>query len=413
MSESPYDAVIAAAAAGEHAKAAEGFQALENGSRLDGAFLFAYAQTLCELGRWAEAYERLRLALALEPRSAEALVLTGVTLGFLGRAAEAEPYLDRAVEVCPHMPWARWNRALCLLYKGDYAQGWAEYEWGRAEGTRKPRHIRPQWDGSAIPGKTLYIWAEQGFGDTIQFLRFVQSAKDRSGAHVVLEVQPQLLPLLARHPYADEVVAQSAQGELHVSGDFEHCALMSLPFILGIGASVGSEPYITAPDTLEIDSRGRLKVGVCWQGSKAHSNDKARSIPFEAMAPLLRMGYCAFISLQKSADLTEQTPDILLHTPPLNDWRETAMVIDALDLVITVDTAVAHLAAAMGKPTWILLSKDNDWRWGQGGIKTNWYESVTLFRQGTLGEWAPVVDFVTRRLGDVTQYRRVPKEVAA
>ncbi len=392
---------LALAAAGKYEEACVYFELLEPTKRHDAEFLIRYGAALACAGHHAWAKERMLQALALEPMAPEAHSILGMCYGFLGDLDRSREHYDLALAYGPDMPCAHWNRSMHRLETGDFLEGFAEYEWGRVLGMRPTRNVKPQWDGRYLGwDKTLYVWSEQGYGDTIQFMRLLKEARVRSGARIVFECQTMLLPLIYDHPYADTVVAQEPHGAFRHPYD-EHVALMSLPYVFGWASPADVptfEPYLWPRcKAAEFgDADGRKKVGICWRGSKTHSNDRARSLELANIEPLLTLPECVFVSLQKDFEIPE---GLALSKADLNDWSETAAVVDAMDVIVTVDTAVAHLAGAMGKPVLLMLSYDNDWRWGtRDKTTTPWYPSVTLFHQKALGEWGPVVEEVREQL---------------
>jgi hypothetical protein len=255
------------------------------------------------------------------------------------------------------------------LQQGRWGEAWEDYQWGRVIGQRENRHKDPEWDGSPLPGKVLYLWAEQGLGDTIMIMRLVERAKVLSQAkRVTLEVHGELLPLL--YALSDEtlrIVGRGVDSGFHGDWD-EHCSLWRLPALLGIDSpeAMRTQPYISAKPIAPPFADGKKRVGICWRGSAGHANDAHRSIPEDRFKELvLDAGAhdCVFVSLVPNSPVPTGIPQ---QTLPLDTFQHTASILAACDLVITVDTAVAHLAGAMGRPTWLLLAKDSDWRWGAG-----------------------------------------------
>jgi tetratricopeptide repeat protein/glycosyl transferase family 9 (putative heptosyltransferase) len=350
-------------------------------------------------------------ALAIDPRSALALNNRGVALAALNRHDEAIASYTKAIELQPGYANAIFHRGLSRLVTGHFASGWDDLEarWSGAETRDAPRTFaQPQWTGREdLRGKTLLAHAEQGLGDTIQFCRYASLLYHR-GARIVLEAQAPLVELLATLRGVDRVVAR---GAALPSFDF-HCPLMSLPraFGTGIDSIPASSAYLKAPDEHVERWRARLgersgpRIGLAWSGSPTLVNDRNRTIALAQLAPLRELGATP-VSLQKEirdADrraLQEGAP--MLHFgAELTDFRDTAALISLMDVVISVDTAVAHLAGAMGKPAWILLPFSPDWRWLLGREDSPWYPSARLFRQPRIGDWDTVIE-------------RLPKELAA
>lgn len=363
--------------------------------------------TLRAQGRLDEAIGHYRTALEQDPERAVTWSNLGSALQQQGDVGAALAAFDRALAIAPDLAEAHWNRALAWLLKGDYARGWAEYEWGIRAGAR-PLTARPlpEWHGENLPGKTLLVSAEQGFGDTIQFVRFLRQARERVGA-LVLECQPELMPLLSTCAGADRVIRNDLT-DTDLLPAHARVPLMSLPRLFGVTLAdlPGRLPYLH-PDSERIERlkpvlRGKgYKVGLVWAGSTAHQNDRNRSLDARLLAPLAAVPGVGFYSLQVGPAAAAGAQTGLSMTdlaPMLRDFADTAAAIAQLDLVICVDTVVAHLAGAMSKPVWIVLPHAPDWRWGLGASSTPWYPSARLFRQPAAGQWAPVLDRVVAAL---------------
>ncbi|MHB1231982.1 MAG: tetratricopeptide repeat protein [Burkholderiales bacterium] len=377
---------------------------LREAVRLDPAYSEAYnnlGNVLTQQDRLQEAEHAFRQALLHDPANAQAYNNLGIAMQALGAVDAALQCYDTATLLRPNFGQAHWNRALALLLRGDYAAGFEAYEWGFEAGARpRPACGTPPWQGSAEPGKTLLVHSEQGFGDTLQFVRFLRQAKQRVG-RLVLSCQPALVALLShsliKAGWADTVIAETATMPPH---DY-HCALMSLPHVLRVNGALGTDtPYLYA-DTRRtgrmaqaIGGQG-LKAGLVWAGLPSHQNDRHRSIGIAPFKALLKIPGVHFYSLQKGpaeAALEEAGMLIANLAPRLDDFADTAAAIAQLDLVITVDTAVAHLAGAMGKPAWVLLPFAPDWRWGLNRSASAWYPTLKLFRQAQRGSWESVFD---------------------
>jgi tetratricopeptide (TPR) repeat protein len=361
---------------------------------------------LIELNRHEEALKDYDAAVAGNP-FAFALVNRGSALRYLGRTDEAMASFDQAIALDAKLPEAHWNKALLSLALGDYANGFAGYEWRWRGATElAPRGFaQPQWQGEDIAGRTILLHAEQGYGDSIQMLRYLPLVKAR-GARVVLEIPDSLMPLLGAH--GDDVTVLS-KGTLLPPFDL-HCPLMSLPLAFGTTRdSVPAEvPYLAAPAERVARMAARLPqseglcVGLVWSGKPSHKNDHNRSIALERLKSLIAVPGTAFVSLQREyrdADLAALAAlPILRLDDAIGDFADTAAAIAALDLVIAVDTAVAHLAGSLGKPLWLLLSHIQDWRWLIGRSDNPWYPTARLFRQGPEGDWGPVIARATEAL---------------
>lgn len=362
------------------------------------------------LGRIDEAVKHYRAALAQNPESAITWSNLGAALQRLGEVADALGAFDRALGIAPDLAEAHWNRALCYLLTGDYARGWPEYEWGIQAGARPitPR-LYPTWQGEMLPGKTLLVSAEQGYGDALQFVRFLNQTRERVGK-LVLICQPALLPLLRSCQGVDTVLPNNFPATEFPPIDAQ-ILLMSLPGLFGVTLATlsVSSPYIVA-DARRIEQiapmialgASGLKVGLVWAGSAEHQDDNDRSVDAKLLAAAFRdVAHIIFYSLQLgcgSAEYADAGGKIIDLAPHLNDFADTAAAISQLDLVISVDTAVAHLAGAMGVPVWVLLPYAPDWRWGLKMQTTPWYPSARLFRQTLRGDWQLVLKTLAEAL---------------
>jgi tetratricopeptide (TPR) repeat protein len=370
---------------------------------------------LFSLGRYADAVASYDRALSATPDHVKALNNRGLALQALNRYPEALTSYGRALELQKDYADAHFNQALALLTVGDFRRGFEKYEWRwRRTGMPLERrgHGRPLWLGEyPLQRKTILLQAEQGLGDTIQFARYVPVLA-RTGAKVVLEVQPELVPLLKQVEGAASVVPR---GQPLPAFDV-HCPLGSLPLALKTEpATVPAEiPYVKADETRIAKWRARIgggdrpKVAVAWSGNVRHSNDRNRSIALSQLAPLWSTDRVRFFGIQR--ELRSQDSNLLAGearvTPvgsELDDFADTAAVLALVDLVITVDTSVAHLAGAMGRPVWILLPFSPDWRWALEGESSRWYPSARLFRQPALGDWASVVERIRGEVGPFAQ----------
>ncbi|QXE90347.1 tetratricopeptide repeat protein [Geomonas subterranea] len=360
-------------------------------------------------GEWQGAARCYRKVVDLQPDHLKGWVNLGGSLLALNDFEEALAALRMALSLDHDSVDAHWNLALVLLALGEYREGWREYQWrlkDPAGGFSAGVPGRQMWDGSPLAGRTLLVRAEQGFGDAIQFFRYARLLA-RRGEKVVLECRRELLPLFAAQ--GDPMLLCAAGDAPPPFDTFTY--LMSLPHLLG--TTLESIPPQGAP--LRADAALRelwreqaakgpgLKVGVVWAGSAGYKRDRYRSLPARALAPLASLPGVTLFNLQLGAaaeDLAilSAAGTVIDLTPALKDFAHTAALIDNLDLVVSVDTAVAHLAAAMGKPVHLLLPFSCDWRWLHGRSDSPWYPSVTLHRQPAPGEWQPVVDSVRGRI---------------
>lgn len=364
-------------------------------------------------GQLEDAESALRDALRLRPSYANALANLGLVLQELARYSQALAAYDQAVAIEPGHAVAHGNRSMLLLLLGRLKEGFAEYEWRwRMPGFATPRRpfAQPAWHGEPLAGQTLLVHAEQGLGSAIQFVRYVIPAAAR-GARIVLECQPPLLRLFG-HALAGTggpVAAVVAKGDALPPFD-RQVPLISLPHVLGTTLSTvpAPIPYLSAHEAdiaawrLRLAAACRRRIGLVWAGNRRHENDRNRSLPPAALAPLVAGGNAAFFSLQVPAseeDLAALPGGRVIDlAPDLADFAQTAAALEALDLVITVDTAVAHLAGALGRPTWLLLPYVPEWRWLLDRDDSPWYPTVRLFRQRSPGDWQGVLDHVAAAL---------------
>lgn len=325
------------------------------------------------------------------------------------KIAEATQVLEMIVQVTPGDMGARFELSEMLLLQGEFTRGWREYRFRyKLDHTRIiERHVqKPRWEGQPINGKTLLIHDEQGYGDTFQFLRLVQQARERSGAHVVLEVNHEAYNLARGVSGHDQLIVR---GTLPPLFDF-HCELMSLPAALGLQLSQlpGSTPYLFADPARMEKWRARLAglprplVGLVWAGRPTHANDKRRSMALSDMAPLAQEGI-TLLALQKGpAALQAGAPppgmSLLSLSDEIQDFDDTAAILSVIDTIITVDSSPAHLAGALGCPAWVVLPLVPDWRWFLHREDSPWYPGMRLFRQPEEGNWQAVMQRVALAL---------------
>jgi Flp pilus assembly protein TadD len=323
-----------------------------------------------------------------------------------GHLDAAEKWLRKAIEVAPDNADAHWNFANLLLVKGDLVQGFAEYEWRfKREGRSERQILLPRWSGEDLMGKTLLLTAEQGLGDMIHFSRFAAKITER-GARVILECHPGLENVLSTVPGVAAVVTL---GTALPHADF-YLPIMSAAHALDVSLETipVKTPYISVQPSRANEplSGTGLRVGLVWRGNPKHENDKYRSIDLASLMPVLNVAGVTFFSLQlgdAERELQELPADIRIIdlAPKLTDFAATALVVSQLDLIITVDTAVAHLAGALGKPTWVLIARGNDWRWLHGRSDSPWYPTLQLFRQTPPRDWNAPVRQMARALTDL------------
>jgi len=361
------------------------------------------------LGRPAEALADYDRALALAPGKAEVLNNRGVALAALNRHAEAIACYDAALAIAAGYARAGFNRSVSRLVTGDFAGGWAdhEYRWrGGDRPMRPPASAKPPWTGREdLRGKTVLLGAEQGLGDLIMCARYARLLRER-GARVVLETHPPLKALLQGLDGSDQVIAL---GEPLPPHDY-HVPIMSLPLALGTRVETVPRdvPYVLAPPghverwRTRLGSAPRPLVGLAWSGSATLRNDRNRSIPL-AQLEALRAVDATFVCLQKEIRDADRPHlgggrPIVHFESRLADFRDTAALAALMDVVVSVDTSLAHLAGAMARPTWILLPFSPDWRWLLGRDDSPWYPTARLFRQPRPGDWETPIRAVAEAL---------------
>jgi tetratricopeptide (TPR) repeat protein len=378
---------------------------------------------LLELNRLPEAEQACRQALALDPRVPEAHNNLGNVLWQQGRVAQAIDAYRSALSLRPDYAGAKANLALPLLCTGDYAQGWALYEsrYHEAIATRSvlpPPVPYPQWRGETLDGKSLLVWPEQGFGDALQFCRYLPMLKRRGAAKVSVACQPALQRLFDSLEGVDAVYP--LDGKTTIPGHDHWSLMLSLPMLFNttVDTIPASMPYLRAPAALARRWRSRLpeggfKVGVVWAGDprphdpSSNAIDQRRSMTALSFAPLLRVPGVTFVSLQKGSATRPQIASLHAALRPFDpmddveDFADTAAIVENLDLVITVDTSIAHLAGALGKPVWILSRYDACWRWFRDRDDSPWYPTARLFRQTAPGDWDSVVARAAQALANL------------
>jgi Flp pilus assembly protein TadD len=365
---------------------------------------------LIKLNRPEEALAAYDRALKIVPNNAQLLTNRAVVLRRLDRPQEALMSAARALAEQPGFAQARFVASVARLTLGDFAAGWRGYEARWATSAFAPHRrgfAQPSWLGSdSIAGKTVLLYAEQGFGDTIQFVRYAPLVA-ALGARVILEVQRELVRLIAGMP---GIAAAIPHGEPLPAFDLQ-CPLMSLPLAMRteLATIPASVPYITAPAPARRAGQ-RARVGIAWAGDRLHKNDANRSMRLAALRQLLDLPQLRFVSLQQEmpeedAEFLRRFPDLLEVRPPFADFAETAAAIAELDAVISVDTAVAHLAGAMAKPLFLLLPLGADFRWLSERPDTPWYPTARLIRQHAFNDWSRVVEMLVHQMSDVRCWR--------
>jgi hypothetical protein len=408
--------VIAAETAIQAGHRVEGLNALKfviGTTRLDARLLYQLGHAQYVLGDYQQAEVALRQSLAIEPRNAPALNDLAVTLFAMGRDVEGLSFIAQALAIDPNQPEAAETDSIWLLRLGRFRDGWRQYEARLRTDAARPylrNFPQPQWRGEPIEGRTILLHAEQGMGDTIQFARYAPLVAAR-GARVVLEVQAGLRAILGGLAGIDRVLER---GEPLPRFDL-HCPLPSLPGVLDtdLDSIPLPIPYVAVPPDRvalwrqRLGPRRGIRIGIAWSGNPHHRDDARRSIPLARFGRLLadRTG-CAFHVLQTTMRAPDREtlaamPHLRDHGRHLTDFGDTAALVRLMDLVISVDTSLAHLAGAMDRPAWVLLTAVPDWRWMLGRDDSPWYPSLTLFRQPCRDDWDSVLTEVAQRLDTV------------
>ncbi|MBI2585472.1 MAG: tetratricopeptide repeat protein [Rhodospirillales bacterium] len=357
------------------------------------------------LGRMPQAKYCFGLAAKIDPAFVQGWINLGLSDIRAGDPGAAIAALERAVALDPASVLAHFNLGQALLHAGRLREGLAEVEWRRRVHTLPfAASGRPPWQGGDIAGKTVLVYGEQGQGDVVHFLRYAESAAAR-GARVVVCCHAGLVGIARR---ARGVADAVAFGETPPTFD-TYAPLMSLPHLLGLDAFADAPagPYVIPPEPAELaGGEDAVRVGLVWAGNPEHDDDANRSMSLTDWRPLLDVAGVAFYSLQVGAAVAEVASQGLAAKVTdlgsgFKDFVDTAAAIQALDLVIAVDTAVPHLAGALGKPVWVLLARVADWRWGRDGAATPWYPTMRLFRQQHARDWPPVVEEVAGALAEL------------
>ncbi len=379
----------------------DSLETLQAAIDLDPSLVTAWSNlgaTLTKLYRYEQAVKAYQEVQRLDPTHVDAFSYQGLLLHDLKRLDEAMVCYEKALSLDPENSLASWHRAICLLLQGDFEQGWPAYE-ARWRHKNLKLHLReyskPRWTGEqSLKGQHILVYFEQGLGDTLQFARFLPHLVDL-GAHVTFEVQPALKQLLAR-----------CLPQIHIIGAGEplpafdlHVPLMSIPAALHHKESTFplSAQYLSAAITKSAEwkrrlgAKSRLRIGLVWSGNPAHQNDRNRTIPLEEFLRALPEGF-DYICLQNQIrtcdmEIIGHSDRVQVFATDLQDFEDTAALCQHMDLVVTVDTSVAHLSAALGRPTWTFIPHSSDWRWMMDRNNTPWYESMRLIRQTTPGSW--------------------------
>ncbi|NOX34927.1 MAG: tetratricopeptide repeat protein [Deltaproteobacteria bacterium] len=368
---------------------------------------------LTRLGRLDEAIEKLKKAIEMDPQYFEAHNNIGETYKYLGMYEKALESCEMAIHLSPDFVPARWNRSMLFLLKGMFRQGWNEYEWRwkREQTPKRKIDAGERWEGQPFHGKTLFVYEEQGMGDTIQFMRYLPFVQ-KLGGSVIFEVVPPLVRLVEQFKGFDRLWVGQKNVDTRPVDRFDyHFPLLSLPglFNTTLENIPGENPYLYADGELvriwkaRIRSENDFKIGIVWAGHPEHTNDPNRSVSLSAFSALKEVGGLKLISLQKEKyeKWTDVDPKEIFDRDlgeEISDFADTAAIIENLDLVISVDTAIVHLAGALGKEVWTLLPFSPDWRWMIDREDSPWYPAMRLFRQPAPGDWSSVFKKVGKNL---------------
>ena len=374
----------------------------------DATAYYNIGKAYTEKGHVDEAINSYLKSLKLNPDNPIAYNNLGNAFQEKGQIGEAITFCQKAIDISPNFALAHWNLSLALLIYGNYKRGWKEYEWRLKVEEHEHRNFsQPLWDGSDIKGLTILLYAEQGIGDTIQFIRYASLVAQRS-VKVIVECQKELVQTLQNVEGVDKIIARGEQLPI-----FDvHCPILSLPLVFdttleNIPTKI---PYIFIAPMLVKKWKDRikcynskLKIGLAWAGNPKNRRDSTRSCNLELFSPFAKLDYITFYSLQKgeAAKQAKNPPkgmNLIDYTEDIRDFSDTAAFIENLDLIISVDTAVAHLAGALGKPVWTLLPFAPDWRWLLNRDDSPWYPTMRLFRQPSPGDWKSVINQVLKEL---------------
>ncbi|WP_322071637.1 tetratricopeptide repeat protein [Paraburkholderia bannensis] len=400
----------------EHGEAASCFEIVVAREPDNAAAHFELGYVCDAMHRYEEAIPLYQRAAMLKPDAAGAVNNLAFAYTALARYEDAEVHYRRALELSPGLPESQFQLGMLLLRRDEYAEGWPLFENRKLTSTARANYRKlpcAEWQGEPLAGKRLLIAREQGVGDQIQFVRYAgwMAAK---GAQVDAWVAPELASLVATVPGVARVL-DAAPSDEAIAANYDYwCDVMSLPLKFPGQPIYAATPYMHADAAHAAAWRERVaalapgvrrRIGLVWAGNPRHHFDAFRSVPLTALLPLAALDGNAWFAIQKGPGAT-QLADVAGRWPlhaigdDLHDFAATAALIENLDLVITVDTSVAHLAGALGKPVWVLLAAQPDWRWGMRRADSVWYPSARVFRQSTLGDWSGVLAALQQALGE-------------
>ena len=376
---------------------------------MDTELLIAHGNTAREENNPELALKYYAEALTKDRRSASAFNNYGNVLRELGDPVGAVPFLQRSIQLAPTHPTAQFNLAVAYLLDGDYARGWPQYEtrWNYEHlAGALPTFPQPRWTGQDVKGKTVLVTGEQGHGDNIQFVRFIGDIVGR-GAQVILTLNPNLRPLLL----GPSIPTILVEGDPLPEFDY-WTPIMSIPGVIGTTVEnlANVQYYLTANSQLQkewqtrLGHKTRLRVGFCWSGRRDTWINRHKAMPFETMLELVRRnpGY-EWVNLQCDCTTEEEAKlvaaGVRAYPGAIRSFADSAALLMHMDVVLSVDTAVAHLAGALGRPVWVMLSQYAlDWRWLLDRDSSPWYSTARLFRQPTMGDWTTVTDKIHKFL---------------
>lgn len=378
-----------------------------------------------ELGNFEQALSLLQENLTVDPNHIDTLLIKAKACSNMGQIADAILTIDRILQIDPQNALANRSKGLQLLKSGNFEEGWKYYEWRLQSLQKKPSHSKnaARWNGEDINGKSIFLSAEQGLGDQIQFVRYAHALEQR-GAKVIVECAKNLIPLLKSCPGVADAVER---GSPPPDTDF-HCPIISVAGVLEEKlSSPHHTPYLFAEGGLvevwakRLQKLDGFRVGINWQGNTDYQGDQWRSFPLAQFTKIAKLDHVQLVSLQKGEPGVSQIPDFLKKheltdieamTENQSNLSDAAAVIMNLDLVVTSCTAMAHLAGSLGVPTWVVLGRAPDWRWLTDRNDTPWYPNTRLFRQQTLGNWDEVF-YQVRDAMKLEIQQKLPRETNA
>lgn len=358
--------------------------------------------------RYAEAEKILVKGLLYAPQSTELMNNFGNVFRLQGKVDEALQWFNKALEINPRFYEACKNKGMTLLLAGDYKEGWKWYNYRWALDMQMRKYSKPQWTGEYYEGIRLFVYAEQGLGDTLQFIRYLPLLA-MNGITILLETQPELIGLFSGLPYIHKLYAKGEDTVEENEFDF-YIPLLNIPGVVQprLSQVPPADKQLTIPSEIKskwraLISNDKPAVGVVWKGNPGHKNDKNRSIPRDIFDTLYEETRCNFYQLQYGNTETTSAPNVINCAPHIKNFEDTAAALECVDLLITVDTSVAHLAGTLTKPLWLLVAMAPDWRWGLEKNTTVWYPSATIYRQREAGNWSDVILSVKNNLKKILE----------